>query len=86
MGLDGDDPAALCPDLCEQREQELAPLRWVGLKLPEVGEAFEEIAGAVGGGIGRWADALDFFLKCLAAHDVLRFREVAEDVEVLQAL
>ncbi len=82
MGLDGNDAAVLCPDLCEQREQELAPLGWVGLKLPEAGEAFEEIAS----GVGWWAEALDLFIKCLAAHHVLRFGEVAEDVEVLQAL
>ena len=86
MGLYGDDAAVLCPDLGEQREQELAPLSWVGLQFPEAGEAFEEIAGAVGGWVGRWAEALDLFLKCLAAHHVLRFGDVAEDVEVLQAL
>jgi hypothetical protein len=47
---------------------------------------FEQRLGAVGGGVGWWAEALDLFLKCLAPHDVLRFGEVAEDVEVLQAL
>jgi hypothetical protein len=86
VGLDGDDSPVLCPDLREQREQESAPLGWVGLKLPEAGKAFEEIAGAVCGGVGWWAEALDLCLKGLAAHEVLRFGEVAEDVEVLQGL
>lgn len=36
--------------------------------------------------VGWWSEALDLSLECLAAHDVLRFGEVAEDVKVLQAL
>jgi hypothetical protein len=42
--------------------------------------------GAVDGGFGGWALALEFFLQCLAARDVLGLGEVAEDVEVLQAM
>jgi hypothetical protein len=84
--LDGDDLPVLCPYLAEQREQELAALGWLGLQLPEAGEVLKERAGSVDGRLGGWAEALYFFLQCLAAHDVLRFGEVAEDVEVLQAL
>jgi hypothetical protein len=42
--------------------------------------------GAIDGVFGRWALALELFLQCLAAHDVLGLSEVVEDVEVLQAL
>jgi hypothetical protein len=46
------------------------------------GEVLKERAGSVDGGLGRGSEALYFFLQCLAAHDVLGFGEVAEDVEV----
>jgi len=84
--LHGDDPAVLSPYLAEQREQELASLGGLGLQLPEVGEVLKDRAGSVDGGLAGWAEALDFFLQCLAAHDLLGLGEVAEDVEVLQAL
>jgi len=84
--LYGDDLPFPRPDLLEQREQELAPLGGLGLKVPEAGELVEQRLGAVDGGFGGWALALEFFLQGLAAHDVLGLGEVAEDVEVLQAL
>ncbi|HEY7890973.1 MAG TPA: hypothetical protein VIC05_02055 [Solirubrobacteraceae bacterium] len=84
--LYGDDLPVLRPDLLEQREQELASLGRLGLDLPEAGELVEQRFGAVNGRFGGWALALEFFLQGLAAHDVLGLGEVAQDVEVLQAL
>jgi hypothetical protein len=84
--LHSDDLAVLCPYLSEQREQELAPLGWLGLQLPEAGEVLKERAGSVDGGLGRRSEALHFFLQRLATHDVPGLGEVAENVEVLQAL
>lgn len=86
MGLHGDDPPVLCPYLLEQREQELAPLGRLGLYRPELGEVVEQRSSAVQGGIGWWTEALDLFLQCLAAHHVLGLGEVAEHIEVLEAL
>lgn len=86
MGLYGDDAAVLCPYLGEQGEQELAPLGWVGLQFPEAGKRSRRSRARSGGWVGWWAEALGLFFECLAAHDVSRFGEVAEDVEVLQAL
>jgi hypothetical protein len=60
--LHGDDLPVLRPDLLEQREQELATLGGLGLQVPEAGELFEQRSGAVDGGFGGWALALEFFL------------------------
>ncbi|HEY3829967.1 MAG TPA: hypothetical protein VGL57_12280 [Solirubrobacteraceae bacterium] len=51
VGLDGDDAPVLCPDLGEQREDELAALGGLGLGLPEAREVFEEGLRAVEVGI-----------------------------------
>jgi len=82
--LHGDDPAFLRPDLLEQREQELAPLGRLGLA--EACEVVEQLLRALDARIGRRAELLHLLLDRLAAHDVLRFGDVAEHVEVLQAL
>jgi hypothetical protein len=84
--LHGDDLPFVRPHLFEEGEQELAPLNGFGLQVPEALEVAEEGAGAVDGGLGGRAEALEFFLDRLAVHDVLRFGEVAEHVEVAQAL
>lgn len=59
--LHGDDPPVLSPDLLEQREQQLAPLGGLGLKVPEAGELVEQRFGALDGGLAggpwRWSSS-----------------------------
>lgn len=56
-----------------------------GLGLPECGEVRQQPLGLGELRVGGWREPLDLVLEGLAAHDVLRLGEVAEDVEVLQA-
>ncbi|HEY7953462.1 MAG TPA: hypothetical protein VID70_10805 [Solirubrobacteraceae bacterium] len=85
-GFDGDDRAVVLPDVLEEACDELASLGGVGLGVPEALEVAEEFLGAVEVWCGGWREALQLFLCGLAAHDVAGFCEVAEDVEVLQAV
>lgn len=85
-GFDGDDVAVVLPDVVEEGVQEFAALGWVGLGVPEGGEVAEQFLGAVELGVGWWCEALQLFLEGLAAHDVAGLGEVAEDVEVLEAV
>ena len=84
-GFDGDDAAVVLPDVVEQAREELAPLGWVGLGVPEAGEVAEEFLGAVEVWVGWWGEALQLFLQGLAAHDVAGLGEVPEDVGGLAA-
>ncbi|HEV7527325.1 MAG TPA: hypothetical protein VGO29_00335 [Solirubrobacteraceae bacterium] len=86
MRLHGDDAPALRPDLLEQRDEQPPSLGGLGLQLPERGEVAEQLLGALDARVGGSAEALQLLLDRLAAHDVLRLRQVAEHVEVLQAL
>lgn len=85
-GFDGDDDAAVLPDVVEEAGDELASLGGIGLCVPEGGEVAEQFLGAIEVGVGRWREALEFFLEGLAAHDVAGLGEVAEDVEVLETV
>ncbi|HEY7962469.1 MAG TPA: hypothetical protein VID29_11155 [Solirubrobacteraceae bacterium] len=85
-GLDGDDRAVVLPDALEEVVDEAASLGGVGLGLPEAREVGEQRFGAVDVGAGGWREALKLFLQRLAAHGVAGLGEVAEDVEVLQAV
>ena len=76
MWLHGDDLPVLRPDLLEQREQELAPLDRLGLQVPEARELFEQRCGAVDGGFGGWALALEFFLQGLAVSTIIRIPQL----------
>lgn len=67
-GLDGDDLAAVPPDVVEDAVDELAALGWVGLRVPEGGEVTEDLAGALKVGPDRWVDPLQIVL---AHHTVL---------------
>ncbi|HXP28242.1 MAG TPA: hypothetical protein VN804_00680 [Solirubrobacteraceae bacterium] len=82
--LHGDDLPFLRPDLLEQREQQFATLRRLGLQLPEALEVAEQRLGALDARVGRRAQSLRLPLDRLTAHHVLRSRQVAEHVEVLQ--
>lgn len=86
LGFDGDDRAVVLPDMVEEAVDELAPLGRVGLCLPEAGEVAEDLLGAVELRVCGWREALKLFLEGLAAHDVAGLGEVAEDVEVLEAV
>jgi hypothetical protein len=70
----------------EEAVDELAPLGRVGLCLPEAGEVAEDRLGAVELRVGGWGEALQLFLECLAAHDIAGLGEIAEHVEVLEAV
>jgi hypothetical protein len=85
-GFDGDDVAVVLPDVVEEAGDEFAALGGVGLCVPERGEVAEQFLGAVELGVGGRREALQLFLEGLAAHDVAGLGEVAEDVEVLQAV
>jgi hypothetical protein len=54
--------------------------------VPEGGEVAKQLLGAVEVGVGGRREALQFFLKGLAAHDVAGLGEIPEDVEVLEAV
>jgi hypothetical protein len=84
--LHGDDLSFLRPNLLEQREQEFASLGWSGLQVPEAREVSEDRLGLLDGWFGWWPEALQFFLKRLAAHDVLCLAKITEYVQVLKAL
>ncbi len=86
MRLDGDDLAFLCPYLLEQGEEELASLGGLVLEVPEAREVGEDFLGLVDAGVDWRSEALQLFLDGLAAHRVLGLGEVAQDVEVLEAL
>jgi hypothetical protein len=85
-GRYGDDAPGVLPDVVEEACEELASLGGVGLCMPEGGEVAKQLLGAVEVGVGGRREALQFFLKGLAAHDVAGLCEVAEDVEVLEAV
>jgi hypothetical protein len=74
------------PDVVEEAVDELASLGGVGLCVPEAGEVAEDRLGAVELWVGGWCEALQLFLEGLAAHHVAGLGEVAEDVEVLEAV
>ncbi|HXE44502.1 MAG TPA: hypothetical protein VN635_04830 [Conexibacter sp.] len=82
---DGDDRAAVLPDALEELRDELASLGGGGLDLPEATEVGEQLRCAVELRVGRRPEAFQLLLQRLAAHDVPRLREVAHDVEVLEA-
>jgi hypothetical protein len=70
------------PDLLEEGCEQAVALGWGLLAIQKLAKSASTFSASVSCGS---AGALQLVLDGLAAHDVLRFREVAEDEQLLQA-